>query len=169
MANVYTRNKREVLQQIWRQIRSHYVDDTIEYRPGRHPETLVGGHTQIPIPPHWAKPSPVKPRTILRTGRAPSTEARLAPVVLADTPWETRLTQFYLITPTENYSLHTHWVHKDAHTTNQPGIGRTVDPCNFRYPHHEFELVQNQAQHNSRVARMKPCTTCFLKLKVPEG
>ena len=50
MTNVYTRNKREVLTQIWRQMRAHYVDETKPYQPTRHPESLVGGETQIPIP-----------------------------------------------------------------------------------------------------------------------
>ena len=107
----------------------------------------------------------------MRTGKPPSADARLAPSILGTVPWDNKLTKYYLATPTDNLSLHTHWIDREelqrATRDNDTHV-KTIRSCNFNLPLDEFEIIRNQAQHNSRVPLMKPCEHCFKRVKVPE-
>ena len=99
------------------------------------------------------------------------TDARLAPSILGTVPWDNKLTKYYLATPTDSPSLHPHWIDKEeiqrATRDNSTHV-KTIRSCNFNLPLDEFEIIRNQAQHNSRVPLMKPCDHCFKRIKVPE-
>ena len=66
---------------------------------------------------------------------------------------------------------HTHWIDKDElnkATRDKTTHVKTIRHCGFQLPLDEFEIIRNQAQHNSRITLMKPCEHCFKRIKVPE-
>ena len=166
--DIYVRNRGEILYHIWNQMKAYFVTDVRVYTARKHPINLCGGDTEIDIPQHILKASPVA-REIIRKQRPPPETNKPEPAFFrpGPSPWETELTVYYVIYPYRApRRLHTHWTTKSDHDA---GIHQTMANCLWNYPINEFEVIKNKAQYDSRVDKMIKCKNCWAKIAPPEG